>query len=369
MKLVVDKSEVLNALSITQGVISSRTNLPILSNVLLQCKDGNLFLSATDLDIGVKISIPAKVETESGVSVNGKRFFDFIKEIPEGEIEIVSKKNYNVHVSSGSVSARFYGVPEEEFPSLPTIKEISSIVISASTVSFLIEMTLFSAARDTSRYELNGILFELESDGIFRCVASDGKRLSLCETSYQIDKPVSFILPLKMAQELKRFLPESGDVTLKIGDNMVGFMWDNIEIVSRVIDGEYPHYRQVIPEEKEDKAQVESGLLLSALRRAIVFTSVDSHAVRLDFYKNKLIITKDSSEVGSSREEIAISFTGSDITIGVNPEYMIDLLRVVPLDVVKMEIFSPDRPIVIRDKIEDGDREYKYMYLLSPMRI
>ncbi len=368
MRFSVEKDVLVNALTVTQSVISSRTNLPVLSNVLIKAQDGKIVLSSTDLDIGVKVVVPAKVEGKGGISINSRKLFEFVREIDSEEVLFTVKKNYHIHISAGAVSARFYGLPEEEFPSLPVIKSKTEVQISSQLLSTLIDLTIFSASRETTRYELNGILFELE-DGNIRCVASDGKRLSLAETSLnkKIDK--SFILPLKAGQELSRFLPDMDIITLKADDNVVSFSWGNIELVSRIIDGQYPQYRQVIPEEKEQKAIINRDIFLSALKRASIFVSTDSYAVRLDFFKNKLIITKDSQDIGSSREELSIIYNGEDIIIGVNPEYLIDMLKTVPLDEIKMELIAPDRPIVIRDELEIDGIAYKYMYLVSPMRI
>ncbi len=368
MKFSVEKQELMNGLTIAQSVISSRTNLPVLSNVLLNAEGNEVKLTSTDLDIGVKVVIPAKVVTPGGISINSRKLYDFIKEIDADEIEFVVKKNYHVHISAGSITARFYGLPEEEFPTLPSVKDGIRLEIPSDVLSVLIDLTIFSASRDTSRYELNGILFELESN-IIRAVASDAKRLSLVETDISHDIKQSFILPFKAGQELSRFLPESSVISLSSDNNIVSFSWENVELVSRVIEGEYPHYRQVIPEEREEKAIVDRSLFLSALRRASIFVSSDSIAVRLDFYKNKLVITKDSKDVGSSREELPITYGGEDITIGVNPEFLIDMLKTVPLEQVKMELFSPDRPIVIRDVLEIDGVGYRYMYLVSPMRM
>ncbi len=369
MKFSVEKDQLLRALTIAQGIISSRTNLPILANVLIRSNGKKeITLTSTDLDIGVKVSIPADVSAEGGISVNSRKLFDFVREMETDTLEFVVKRNYHVHLSSGAVSARFYGIPEEEFPALPSVKASASLEMPADVLKNLLQLTLFSASKDTIRYELNGVLFELEP-GRIRAVASDGKRLSLAEVEFDHDITHSVILPLKAGQELMRFLSDADVVSAVFGDNMVGFSWNGVELVSRVIEGEYPQYRRVIPEEKEEKAIVPRANFLSALKRASIFTSTDSHAVKLDFYRNKLVITKDSQEVGSSREELPIAYDGEEISIGVNPDFLIDMLRTVPVEEVKIEVTAPDVPIVIRDTLSLDGIDYNYMYLVSLMRM
>ncbi len=369
MKFSVEKSDLIDALTMASSIISPRTNLPVLNNVLIQVStDSRLEISATDLDIGIKVSIQANVESPGGISINSKKLFDFVREIDSDNLEFVVKKNYHAHLSAGNVSARFYGLPEEEFPSMPSVDSKTSIDIPSDVLSNLISLSIFAATKDTTRYELNGILFEFRKDSL-RCVASDGKRLSLAETSIDSNISKTFILPLKACSELHRFMPDGDVINVSIGDNVVCFSWGNVEVVSRIIEADYPPYQQVIPQEKEEKAIVDRAIFLSALKRASIFVSSDSYAVRLDFYRNKLILTKDSQDVGSSREEIKIEYPGEDITIGVNPEYLIDMLKAVPLDPVKMELISPDRPIVVRDSINVDGRDFSYMYLVSPMRI
>ena len=369
MKFSVEKDQLVKALTIAQGVISSRTNLPILANVLIKSDGGSgITITSTDLDIGVRVSVPAEVSSEGGISINSKKLFDFVREMETDSLEFVVKKNYHVHISSGSVSARFYGIPEEEFPALPSVSGGSSMEISAEVLKNVLHLTLFAASRDTIRYELNGVLFELEP-GSIRAVASDGKRLSLAEVESDHDTTRSVIVPLKAGQELMRFLSDADVVSAVFGDNMVGFSWNGVELVSRVIEGEYPQYRRVIPDEKEEKAVIPRSSLLSALKRASIFTSTDSHAVKLDFYRNKLVITKDSQEVGSSREELPMSYEGEEISIGVNPDFLIDMLRTVPLEEVKVEVTAPDVPIVIRDTLSLDGVDYRYMYVVSLMRM
>ncbi len=368
MKFSVEKSDLIDALTMASSIISPRTNLPVLNNVLIQSGNNGLDITATDLDIGVKVSIPANIESPGGISINSRKLFDFIREIDSETLEFVVKKNYHAHISAGSVSARFYGLPEEEFPSMPSVDGKTSIKIASEVLLSLISLSIFAATKDTTRYELNGILFEFKK-GALRCVASDGKRLSLAEVALDSGVSKTFILPLKACSELHRFMPEGVAIEVTIGDNVVSFSWGNVEVVSRIIEADYPPYQQVIPQEKEEKAIVERGVLLSALKRASIFVSSESYAVRLDFYKNKLILTKDSQDIGSSREEIKIDYPGEDITIGVNPEYLIDMLKAVPVDPVKMELIAPDRPIVIRDTIDIEDMAFSYIYLVSPMRI
>ncbi len=370
MRFLVEKQELWNALNISQGIISGRTNVPILSFVLIKAnKDNSLTITSTDLDVGIRVKISADVKNPGAIALNSRKLLDFVRELDAESIEFNVKKNYHAHINSGNVNVKFFGLPEEEFPAIPVVKSEANISISSDVLRNLLLFSSFAANKDNTRYDLNGVLMEFSMNGI-RCVGSDGRRLSVIDTSLDsVGVDTSLIVPLKVVNEVLRFLPEEENVSINIGENIISFIWDNVEVISRVIDADYPRYADVIPDEKDVKLSVSRQSLLSALKRATVFISMDSVSVRFDLAPNKLIISKESQDYGSSREDLPVSYSGEDFVIGLNPEYLIDVLKLMPVDDVDIEFFSPDRPIVMRSVFDIDGVEYKYLYILSPIKI
>ncbi len=370
MLFFVEKQVLWNALNISQGIISSRTNVPVLSYVLLRAnKDNTLTITSTDLDVGIRVKIPAEVQNTGAVALNSRKLLDFVRELDNESIEFDVKKNFHAHITSGSVNVKFYGLPENEFPAIHTVKSDAEVSVSSDVLRNMFMLSSFAANKDNTRYDLNGVLLEFSLNG-FRCVGSDGRRLSVIDISTKsIGVESSLIVPLKVVNEVLRFLPDDENVAIKIGENIVSFIWGDVEVISRVVDAEYPRYSDVIPDEKDVKMVIDRQKLLSALKRATIFVSVDSISVKMDLLPNKLVISKESQDFGTSREELSVDYSGEEFSIGVNPDYLIDVLKLVPVDEVGIEFFSPNHPIVIRKSFDMDGVVYKYIYVLSPIKI
>jgi DNA polymerase-3 subunit beta len=224
-------------------------------------------------------------------------------------------------------------------------------------------MTHFSISHDETRYVLNGALF-LFKDNKITIVTTDGKRLSLIRKDVNKTTPMdsSIIVPSKTIYELARVLKDDGDVKITLGENQIKLELENITIISRLIEGEYPNYEQVIPKEVKEKMVIQREQFLLGVRRAALLTTQDSQSIKIDLLKNKMIISKANPNIGEAKEEIDVAYKGIDLTIGFNPSYLTDVLRVVPKDEVEIEILGPDKPLVIR--IEDW-----YVYLVLPMQL
>lgn len=364
MKFGVTKDVLLKGIQSVQTAINVKSSLPILSNILIEATDDNLVLTTTDLDIGIVSTIPLKASITGSITVPAKKFSDIIKEMPDGEtISISVKKNNLVNIDCEKSSFKIMGLPKDEFPQLPEFKDKDSMVLPQKRLKNMLNMTNFAISHDETRYVLNGILFVVKPTHV-RLVATDGRRLAMIEDRVQLPKTLErkFIVPTKAINELEKVLGDDGDVKMFFGDNQILFDAGQTRLVSRLIEGEFPNYEQVIPKEIKDKVTVARDRFLSAIKRVALFTSAESMAVKVDLGKDKLVLSKSAPYLGEARVELDADYKGKEMSVGFNPEYLIDLLKSVDLESVNFELMDPEKPGVIRI---GGD----YVYVVLPMQI
>jgi DNA polymerase-3 subunit beta len=362
MKIKITKQDLSSVIQIVQSVVSTRTTLPILSNILLNCKGDKLRLNATDLDIGISCEIPVETIEEGSITIPAKRFNDIIKELPSDMVTIHSKKNHHIDIEGQKCRFKLNGLPADEFPKFPEFKDKQVLQIDQGVLQEMFRLTSFAVSHEESRYILNGVLMEL-SENIIRIVATDGRRLAKIEKTLEnpVDEDISVIIPIKTVQEINKNLNEEGTVSFVVGKNQVLFDLNGILIASRIIEGEFPNYNQVIPKKTAKKIVLDRGEFLSAIRRANLLTTPDFQAIKFEVFKDKMVISKSTPDIGESREEIAIDYAGPELIIGFNPIFLIDFLKNVEEDTINMELIGVDKPAVMR--MND------YLYLALPMRI
>ncbi len=365
MDFKVTKDALVEGIQIVQNAVSQKSSLPILSNVLLEAENNILKLTATDLDMGICSNIPVFVEQSGAITVPAKKFFDIVKALPDGsEITVSMKKNNFVTIKSGKASFKIIGLPKDEFPQLPEFKDIDAITMEKSVLKEMFNLTDFAVSRDDTRYVLNGIFLSIVKDKM-TMVATDGRRLANVIKPLPVKTLVdrSVIIPSKTVQEVKRMLTDDGEVTIKFSDNQILFSFENCFILSRLIEGEYPNYKNVIPEKSNKEVTVEREMFLSASRRASIFTDQDSMAIKLNISRKKMTISKNTPYLGEAKEEIEIEFSGnSDIEIGFNPRYLIDVLKSIQDENIVFELNDSNKPGVVRR----GD---EYIYVVLPMQL
>lgn len=366
MKLTIAKEQLINGLQAVQNIVGSRTTLPILSNVLLRAEGNRLELTATDLDVTVSCAVEANVSMSGATTVPVKRFFGIIRELPAPEIEIeISDKNV-CSIRSGSSFYKINGLAAEEFPAIAQFKETKRVSLPQEKVKGMLRKTSFAISTDETRYVLNGIFLSLKTDKA-TMVATDGRRLALAEEELASESEGEFIIPTKAINELNRLLQPKGDVEIKFTENQVAFtMKDDkgfsILLISKLVEGNYPNYRQVIPAETKERVPLGREELLQALRRAELMTSDKANSVKLAFTKNNLAITSNSPDVGEGRESLAINYKGKDISIAFNPSYLMDPLKALEGDEVFIELIDELSPGVVKT---NGP----FLYVLMPMRM
>ena len=362
MKFKTSRDTLLNGIQIVQNIVSSKATLPILSNILIESRGDTLRHNGTDLDIGISCGLPVEVSEEGALTVPAKRFNDIIRELPPGDVIITTRKNNQIDIEQNRCHFKLTGLPKEEFPKFPEFKDSTVIQIEQNTLREMLRLTSFAVSHEEARYILTGLLLEIRGD-LVRIVATDGRRLAKIENKLSIPnkKDITAIIPFKAIQEINRNLRDVGMVSMVTSANQVLFDIEGVLIATRVIDGEFPAYAQVIPPEAPVKVRVDTQTLLAAIRRANLLTTPDFQAIKFEVFRDKLVVSKTTPDVGESREEVAIEYGGPELIVGFNPHYLIDVLKQINAESIELELVGADKPLVLRLG--------NYLYLALPMRI
>jgi DNA polymerase-3 subunit beta len=368
MNLTISKEQIIAGLQSVQNIVSTRTTLPILSNVLLRAEGDRLELTATDLDVTITCSVEAKVKKSGASTVPVKKLFGIVRELANVEIELAVDEKNVCSIQSGPSFYKINGLSADEFPPRQPFKDDKKVVLPQETLRGMMRKTSFAISTDESRYVLNGIFLSLK-DHKMTMVATDGRRLALVDEEVDVLEASQgeFIVPAKAVNELNRLLADKGELELRYAENQASFTLkdekgSSILIVTKLIEGNYPNYRQVIPGETKERIALSREELLHALRRAEIMTSEKSNSVKLSFGKNRLEITANAPEVGEAKETLAVNYKGPEMAIAFNPKYMIDPLNSLVNDEVYLELIDELSPGVL--KINGP-----FLYVVMPMRL
>jgi DNA polymerase-3 subunit beta len=368
MNLTIAKEQLISGLQAVQNIVGSRTTLPILSNVLLRAEGERLELTATDLDVTVSSSVEAKIKKGGSSTVPVKKLFGIVRELNGVEIDLEVDEKNTCSIRAASSYYRINGLSADEFPPLPQFKEDKKVSLAQETLSGMLKKTAFAISTDESRYVLNGIFFSLK-DHKLTMVATDGRRLALADEEVDVSEKSQgeFIVPAKAVNELTRLLQAKGEVEIKYAENQAAFTLkdekgSSILIITKLIEGTYPNYRQVIPAETKERIPLAREEFLHALRRAEIMTTDKANSVKMTFTKNNLAITANSPEIGEARESIAVNYKGKDLAVAFNPRYLIEPLTALAQDEVFFELTDELSPGVL--KINGP-----FLYVVMPMRL
>ena len=370
MNFTIEKEVFLKGLARVQGIVEKRNTIPVLSNVLLEGIDGELHLTATDLEVGMQSSYPANIRKPGKVTVSAKKLYEIIKELPDTETRYNAKDNCWIEVECGKAQFNIVGLSADEFPTFPKPDNGNFISLASSLCKEVIEKTFFAVSQDESKYNLNGIFCQVqEESNQLRLVATDGHRLSMIDKqiesveSSELAKGV--ILPRKGILELKKLAEEGeGDLQLGFMDNNAVVSKDKTVIIMRLVDGEFPDYSRVIPQTNEQKASIAVYPFLHALRRMIILSSEKSRGVKMNFKNNLLEVSSSNPELGDAREELDIEYQGPELSVGFNARYLLDILQVQDQDNICMIFKDNLSPGLIKPVDEDG-----YLAVIMPMRL
>jgi len=373
MECVIEKEDLLRCLYLIQGVVEKRTSLPILAHVLIESTDSGLSFGATDLEIGIRQLCKATVKKKGSVTTDARKLYEIVRELPPEQVALRSTGNGWMEVSSGKSRFRLASLDPKEFPAITPQKESTApsatVKLPGQTLREMIEKTLFATSPDETRLNLSGVHLEVQSTGKLRMVASDGHRLSLIDRGVADPQPSTWprvILPRKGLIEARKLLEKSEEETeLSLQGSTAILKKETTELSMRLIEGEFPDYRQIIPTEKKQIIRFSREDLLGALRRLLVLTTERSRGIKLQMEKNKVEISVNTPDLGEGVEEIAADYEGGNIVIGFNGRYLTEVLNVIE-EGQKISLFLKDEtsPGLVQ-AVEDTD----FSYVIMPMRI
>jgi len=371
MELSVDRSALLRELHLTQGVFERKTTIPILSNLLLETVDGNLRISATDLELGVRCTCLAKVRKEGAGTVPAKRLLEIVRSLPESEIRLKLLENHWIQLTCERSSFKLVGMAKDNFPVLPSMhKPLANL--PAGALAEMIRRTIFAISSEESRYTLNGGLLLLKPDSV-TMVATDGHRLALVERQLQVaglKGELRVLIPKKAMGELQRLLAETdkdASVQFSKDENHIFFSMGERMLISRMLTGQFPNYEAVLPRENNQIAELDKEAISGAIKRAALLADERSHAVRLQLSKGQLEIFSSSGEYGEAHESLDADYQGDGLQIGFNYIYLLDFLSVLSeAGKVRLELKDEQSAGQLRPADEEV---YRYRYIVMPMRI
>lgn len=363
MKLTVSKDAIMDGLQKVQSIVSPRTTLPILSNVLLSAEKSKLSMTTTDLEVSVRTELVASIDKAGASTLPARRIFSIFRELPGHDIDIDIDDKDVASIRCGSSYYKLMGISEDDFPPLPKFSGERSYTLEQHVFKEMLQKTAYAASNDETRYVLNGVLLSFSGEKLM-IVATDGRRLALVEQELEFSKEAeaSMILPSKTVNELVRTLGDEGPLTIKATENQIAFEFDGLLIVSKLIEGTYPNFKQVIPAQCEERIAVEREGMFNAVRRVSLVTSDQTNSVKLTFGKNCLEITTITPEVGEARETLPIKYTGKEVSIAFNPEFILHPLKNLESDEVFIELTDDLSPAVFKSNVP-------FLYVLMPMRL
>lgn len=373
MKFKINRDHFAAGLAQVLGVVGSRASMPILSNVLIEAEGDTVSLTTTNLDLGIRCRIKADVTAGGAITLPVKKLATIVRALPQVDTVVEISGQNRVKVTSGASQFQVMGMPADQFPGLPSFADQHTFTLPQAELSAMLKKVAYAQSTDENRFILNGVYFNF-AEGKLTLVATDGRRLATTSKGIGADaaQEGKLILPARTVNELQRMLADTGDVRIAFNDRQVSFrvqvaskdaaLTDQIHLVSKVVEGNYPNYRQVIPKETVHRVDLEREQLLEAVQRAALMTSDKNTSVKLTVGNAKLVITASSAEYGEAQEEVAIKFDGPQVQIAFNPGYLLDPLKALADDTVHFEFKDDMSPGVIRNKEE-------FLCVVMPQRL
>ena len=361
MKFKINRDHFNNGLQQVLNVVGTRATMPILSNVLIQAEKGQIALTTTNLDLGIRSKIRAEVDQEGGITLPVRRLASIVRELPSLNVEIESFSNYQVKITSGSSLFRIMGLSSEEFPPLPTFEDKHTFVLSQENLASMLKCVSYAQSADETRYIMNGVFLNFE-DGRLTLVATDGRRLAVICQKMEVNEESAghLILPAKTVAEVERLLTQGDTVRISFNDRQAAFeistssededsgLADSIYLVSKVVEGNYPNYRQVIPKEMDKHVKLNRESFLTCVHRVALVSSDKNNSIKFKISKNLLEITGSSPEIGESHESISVEYDGPEVQVAFNPQFVMDPLKALTRDEIIFEFKDELSPGILR---------------------
>jgi len=367
MRFTIAREKLQEGIVAVASSIPAKTTLPVLANILVETTDRGIRISGTDLDMAVSTELLAEVETQGAITVPAKKLGEIVRELPGAPIRVSAVGEQKVVLECSRSRFRLLGLPRDEFPSFPAINFGNGWRVKSNEVQRLIAHTAFAASTEESRPILNGVLWELRSDRM-RMVATNGHRLAKLEVDIAVGVELEdFIIPPKALEQIRKLFPPDEELEIARGENHIGFRSPFTAVYTRLIEGPYPNYDQVIPRDNDRNALVDRDSLVQALRRMAVLASDQTHRIRLSFNAALLKFSVQTPDLGEAQDELSITYEGDPLDIGFNAAYLLEILRNMPTDQVRLTFKAPERAATVEPVgWASGAR---YLCLIMPLRL
>ncbi|HEU5402759.1 MAG TPA: DNA polymerase III subunit beta [Terriglobales bacterium] len=368
MRFTISREKLQEGLNAVSASIPTKTTLPVLANILVETTDRGIRLSGTDLDIAVSTEVAADVEASGAVTIPAKKLSELARELPPAPVKIAALGEQRITLECGRSKFKLLGLPRDEFPTFPVVRFNESWRIKSGDLQKLIGATVFAVSTEESRPILNGVLWELRPEQM-RMVATNGHRLAKMETPIVASNaPASdLIVPPKALEQVRRLFPAEEELEVARGENHIGFRSPLTAVYTRLIEGPYPNYDQVIPRDNDKYAIADKNALISALKRMSVIASDQTHRIRMAFNSGMLKFSVTTPDLGEAQDELPIRYDGDQLEIGFNASYLLEILRFMPTDEIKLTFKAPERAATIEP--EGWTDPATYMCLVMPLRL
>ena len=359
MKFKINRDHFANGLAQVLNVVGSKSTMPILSNVLIEAEKDRLSLTTTNLDLGIRCRLKAEVKETGSVTLPVKRLASIVRELPNVDVTVDAAPNHQVKLSSGGSTFRIMGIGRDEFPPLPEFGDEKAFTLEQTELSAMLKSVAYAQSSDETRYILNGVYFNFR-DGKLSLIATDGRRLAVMAKEMEVPEASSgaIILPAKTVSELTRLLDKGEKVKINFNERRCAFqiatdrdtsgLVDSVYLYSKVVEGNYPNYQQVIPKETHQRIKLERELFLQCVHRAALVCSEKANSVKIKLTSNLLEITAQSPDFGEAHESMAIGYSGPDLQVAFNPAFLLDPLRALAKDEVFFELKDEVSPGVFK---------------------
>jgi DNA polymerase III subunit beta len=368
MRFTISREKLQEGLGAVTASIPAKTTLPVLANILVETTDRGIRLSGTDLDIAVSTEVAADVEATGAITIPAKKLSEIARELPPAPVKVAAVGEQRITLECGRSRFKLLGLPRDEFPSFPAVKFTESWRIRSGDLQKLISHTSFAVSTEESRPILNGVLWELRPDRM-RMVATNGHRLAKMDLAISSNGAPSgdLILPPKALEQIRRLFPAEEELEIARSENHLGFRSPFTAVFTRLIEGPYPNYEQVIPRDNDKVAIADKAALTSALKRMSVIASDQTHRIRLSFNSGLLRFSVQTPDLGEAQDELPIRFNGDQLDIGFNASYLLEILKYMPTDEVKLTFKAPERAATIEP--EAWSDSATYLCLVMPLRL
>ncbi len=368
MKFTISREKLQEGLQAVTAAVPAKTTLPVLANLLVETTDRGIRFSATDLDIAVSTEVSADVETPGAITIPAKKLSEIARELPPSPVKVSASGEQRVTIECGRSKFKLLGLPRDEFPTFPVVRFNDSWRVKSGELQKLISHVAFAVSTEESRPILNGVLWELREERM-RMVATNGHRLAKMELPVEASSapPGDLIVPPKALEQIRRLFPAEEELEIARGDNHLGFRSPFTQVFTRLVEGPYPNYEQVIPKDNDRYALDDKAALTSALKRMSVIASDQTHRIKMSFNTGMLKFSVTTPDLGEASDELPINYTGDQLDIGFNATYLLEILRFMPTEQVRLTFKAPERAATIEP--EGWDDPAKYLCLVMPLRL